>query len=116
MTSAKHTIRMLLAAAAVSFALASCSNKATEDQMKALRTLDQQRDALAQDLDRAKNNLRDAQGKLAAQDKDLADCQAQTAAVKDGLTRWPNVWADSADWNPPAPPPPPEPKTGKKHR
>lgn len=108
MTSAKRMIRMLVGAAAVSFALSSCSNKATEDQMKALRDLDQQRDALTQDLDRAKNTLRDAQGKLAAQDKDLADCQQQTAAVKDGLSKWPNVWPDQADWNPPPPPPAPE--------
>ncbi|HYM19671.1 MAG TPA: hypothetical protein VEW28_01570 [Candidatus Kapabacteria bacterium] len=84
--------------------------------MKSLRTLDQQRDALSQDLDRAKNSLRDAQGKLAAQDKDLADCQQQTAAVRDGLTQWPNIWPDAADWNPPAPAPAPEPTKTKKHR
>jgi F0F1-type ATP synthase membrane subunit b/b' len=116
MTSTKQTVRLLITAATFAVALSSCSNKATEEQMKALRELDQRRDGLAQDLDRAKNTLRDAQGKLAAQDRDLADCQQQTQAVREGLSQWPNIWPDNAEWNPPPPPPPPvvEPKKSKK--
>ncbi|MBS1903400.1 MAG: hypothetical protein JSS75_06845 [Bacteroidetes bacterium] len=116
MTSPKQTIRLLVAAAAVAATLSSCSNKATEEQMKTLHELDQRRDGLVQDLDRAKNTLRDAQGKLAAQDRDLADCQQQTQAVRDGLAQWPNIWPDANEWNPPPPPPPAvEPKAKKKH-
>lgn len=92
--------------------LASCSNKATEEQMKTLHGLDAQRDQLRGDLANAQNSLKDAQGKLASADRDLADCQADTRAAQEGLSRWPNVWADSTEWNPPAPPPPPE--KGKK--
>ena len=108
MTSPKQLLRLLAAAAVVSIALSSCSNKATEDQMKTLRDLDQHRDALQQDLDRAKTSLRDVQGKLAAQERSLADCQQQTQAVRAGLEQWPNIWPDSAEWNPPPPPPPAE--------
>jgi outer membrane murein-binding lipoprotein Lpp len=106
---------LALAALGLMPLLASCSNKATEEQMKTLRDLDQQRDGLRSDLQSAQNNLRDAQGKLASADRDLADCQAETRGAQEGLSRWPNVWADSADWNPPAPPPPPEkPMKGKR--
>ena|SRR5579883_821977 len=115
MTSPKGTIRLLFAAGTLALALSSCSNKATEEQMKALRELDQKRDALQQDLDKAKSNLRDVQGKLAAKDKELADCQQQTQAVREGLQQWPNIWPDAADWNPPPPPPAPEPTKAKKH-
>jgi outer membrane murein-binding lipoprotein Lpp len=117
MTSPKQIVRILVVAAAVSVALSSCSNKATEEQMKTLRELDQNRDGLKIDLDRAMATLRDAQGKLAAQDRELADCQQQTNAVREGLSKWPNIWPDETDWNPPPPPPPPEPaKTSKKGR
>ncbi|MDP4219664.1 MAG: hypothetical protein Q8916_05475 [Bacteroidota bacterium] len=95
--------------------LSSCSNKATEDQMKKLRELDQSRDGLKMDLEHAKGSLADVQGKLAAQDRDLADCQSQTAAVRAGLVNWPNIWPDSADWRV-APPPPPPAAPAKKKR
>ena len=72
MTSPKQTIRLLVAAAAVAATLSSCSNKATEEQMKTLRDLDQRRDGLVQDLDRAKNTLRDAQGNLAVAPQGLS--------------------------------------------
>lgn len=81
--------------------------------MKTLRELDQNRDRLQSELDRSKNTLRDLQSKLAGQDRDLADCQKQTAAVREGLAQWPNIWPDANEWNPP-PPPAPEPMTGKK--
>jgi len=101
------TIKGILAIAAVAMVgLSSCSNKATEEQMKKLGDLDRTRDGLRSDLERAKGNLADVQGKLAAQDRDLADCNRQTAAVREGLASWPNIWADSADWRiapPPAP-------------
>lgn len=92
--------------------LTSCSNKATEEQMKTLHGLDAQRDQLRGDLGNAQNSLKDAQGKLASADRDLADCQADTRAAQAGLEKWPNVWADSTEWNPP--PPPPAPEKGKK--
>jgi hypothetical protein len=88
--------------------MTSCSNKATEEQMKTLHGLDQQRDQLRSDLQGAQNNLRDAQGKLANADRDLADCQSDTKAAQDGLAKWPNVWPDSADWRVAPPPPPPD--------
>src|SRR5438105_9325080 len=94
--------------------LTSCSNKATEEQMKTIHQLDQQRDGLRSDLSHAQDNLRDAQGKLANADRDLADCQNDTKAAQEGLSRWPNVWADSADWRLAPPPPPPEEKHSKK--
>jgi len=87
--------------------MASCSNKATEEQMRTIHQLDQTRDGLRMDLQHAQDNLRDAQGKLANADRDLADCQADTRAAQDGLAKWPNVWPDNAEWNPPPPPPPP---------
>ncbi len=84
--------------------------------MKTLHDLDQQRDQLKMDLQHAQDNLRDAQGKLASADRDLTDCQNDTRAVQEGLTRWPNVWADSADWRVAPPPPPVEEKHTKKMR
>jgi len=117
MHSLKQWLGLVAIAAVVTAGLSSCSNKATEEQMKTLRELDQSRDALRMDLDRAMQTLRDAQGKLAAQDRDLSDCNTQTAAVKAGLAQWPNVWPDAADWNPPPPPPPaPEPVKKKGHK
>jgi len=117
MKSPKTLTRVFCIAALAMFGLSSCSNKATEEQMKKLRDLDQTRDGLRSDLDRAKGNLSDVQGKLSAQDRDLADCNAQTAAVRQGLTQWPNIWADSADWRL-APPPAAmdDMKTKKKHK
>ena len=116
MKSPKTLTRVLCIAAVAMFGLSSCSNKATEEQMKKLRDLDQSRDGLRSDLERAKGNLSDAQGKLSAQDRDLADCNRQTAAVHEGLASWPNIWADSADWRAAPPPPPPAvTPTKKKH-
>lgn len=114
-----RTLRSLAAIATLGLAsfLASCSNKATEEQMKTLHALDQQRDQLKMDLSHAQDNLRDSQGKLANADRDLADCQADTKAAQAGLAMWPNVWPDSADWRV-APPPPAEMETKvtkKKH-
>jgi septal ring factor EnvC (AmiA/AmiB activator) len=94
--------------------LSSCSNKATEEQMKTLRELDQNRDRLSSELERAKASLADANAKLSAQDKDLADCRQQTQAVQEGLKMWPNIWPDANEWNPPPPPPPPAPTKSKK--
>ena len=102
------TLSWILSLALVAmFGLSSCSNKATEEQMKKITDLDRQRDGLKMDLEHAKGSLADAQGKLSAQDRDLSDCRQQTAAVQAGLSQWPNVWPDAADWNPPPPPPPP---------
>ncbi len=103
-----RTLRSFVAIAALGLAplVTSCSNKATEEQMKTLHDLDQQRDQLKVDLQRAQDNLRDAQGKLSSADRDLADCQSDTRAAQAGLAMWPNVWPDSADWKV-APPPPP---------
>lgn len=115
MKSPKTLTRIFAIAVLAMAGLSSCSNKATEEQMKALRDLDVNRDNLKMDLARAKSNLSDVQGKLAAQDRDLADCQSQTAAVRAGLVNWPNIWADSADWRLAPPPPPPAPAK-KKHR
>ena len=96
----------LLAAAGLavllSTGLQSCSSKATEEQMKTLSDLDRQRDGLKNDLQSAQDKLKDAQAKLAQQDRDLSDCNLDTQAAKDGLMRWPNIWADSADWRMPA--------------
>ena len=116
MKSPKTLSRIIAIASIAILGLSSCSNKATEEQMKSLRDLDQTRDDLKMDLARAKSSLSDAQGKLAAQDKELADCQSQTAAVRAGLVNWPNIWPDSADWRLAPPPPPPAPVTKKKHR
>jgi hypothetical protein len=113
-----HMFSRVIVIALIAMAgLSSCSTKATEDQMKKIRDLDASRDGLKMDLDRAKGNLSDAQGKLAAQDRDLADCNSQTAAVRAGLVNWPNIWADSADWRM-APPPSQEMNepSKKKHR
>lgn len=101
-----RTLRSFVAIAALGLAplMTSCSNKATEEQMKTLHDLDMQRDQLRTDLSTAQNSLRDAQGKLASADRDLADCQSDTKAAQAGLAMWPNVWPDSADWRV-APPP-----------
>jgi len=117
MKSANKITLVLCIALVAMLGLSSCSNKATEEQMKKITDLDRTRDGLKMDLERAKGNLSDVQGKLAAQDRDLADCNRQTEAVRQGLAQWPNVWPDAADWNPPPPPPPPAemPKTKKKH-
>ncbi|HEY3876286.1 MAG TPA: hypothetical protein VGM92_12480 [Candidatus Kapabacteria bacterium] len=111
-----RTLRSTAAIAALSLAamLTSCSNKATEEQMKTLHALDQQRDQLKMDLSHEQDNLRDAQGKLANADRDLSDCQSDTKAAQAGLAMWPNVWPDSADWRL-APPPAMETAPVKKH-
>ena len=90
--------------------------KATEEQMKTISDLDQQRESLRMDMQHAQDNLRDAQGKLANADRDFADCQADTRAASDGLQRWPNVWADSVDWRLAPPPPPVQEKATKKKK
>ena len=111
----KPLSRFLVLLAVASLGLVGCSNKATEEQMKTLRDLDGQRSRLQSDLDRANASLRDLQSKLAAQDRELSDCQRDMAAVREGLVTWPNVWPDEADWNPPPPPPPaPAPTTGRR--
>ena len=103
-----RTLRSFVAIAALGLAplMTSCSNKATEEQMKTLRDLDQQRDQLKTELSQTQNTLRDAQGKLSSADRDLSDCQSDTRAAQAGLAMWPNVWPDSTDWRV-APPPPP---------
>ena len=95
-----NTLRSFVAIAALGLAplVTSCSNKATEEQMKTLHDLDQQRDQLKSDLSNAQNSLRDSQGKLASADRDLSDCKSDTQAAQAGLAMWPNVWPDSADW------------------
>ncbi len=97
------TLRSFVAIAALGLAplVTSCSNKATEEQMKTLHDLDQQRDQLRMDLQQALGNLRDAQGKLANANLDLTDCQSDTQAAQAGLAMWPNVWPDSVDWRMP---------------
>ena len=99
----------------LALSLASCSNKATEEQMKALNELDRQRDGLRSDLERAQSSLKTAQASLSQQNKELADCNSDTQAARASLGNWPNVWSDSTEWNPPPPPPPPAP-TKKKRR
>lgn len=112
----KRTLPYFLGLALVaSLGLSSCSNKATEEQMKSLRELDGNRDRLQRELDDANRRLSDAQGKLAAQDRELQDCQKDTQAVREGLALWPNIWPDANEWNPPPPPPAPEPvKKGRR--
>lgn len=94
----KNLLMVVCAATLLGTTLTSCSNKATEEQMKTLRDLDAQRDNLRSDVSRANANLSDVRGKLAAQDRDLADCNADTQAATTWLSNWPNVWADSNDW------------------
>ncbi len=105
-------------AALVSGSLTSCANHWTEEQQKSLMALDNNRDGLQSELARTKDQLMDAKSKLASQDKDLNDCNADTQAIMDRLSKWPNIWPDNAIWNPP-PPPAPEPTTftgkAKKH-
>ena len=100
----RKTVLALASLALVgTMSLQSCSSKATEEQMKTLSDLDRQRDALKNDLGSAQDKLRDVQGKISQQDRDLSDCNMDTQVAKDGLTRWPNIWADSADWRMAAP-------------
>jgi hypothetical protein len=118
----KNTLRSCAVLAALAILglapmLTGCGpTKASEEQMKTISDLTQQRDALKTDMQHAQDDLRDAQGKLANADRDLADCQADTRAASDALQRWPNVWADSADWRVAPPPPPPVEKAAKKMR
>ena len=118
MLSRKNVLAVACAALLGLTSLQSCSNKATEEQMKALGALDHQRDGLRNDIQAAQDRLKDVQGRLAVHDRDLSDCNLDTQAAKDGLTRWPNIWADSADWRvAPPPAPAPEPMTkGKKKK
>ncbi len=109
-----RSIRSFAALAALGLVplLMSCSNKATEEQMKTLQGLDQQRSQLQTSLQQAQSNLSDANGKLASANRDLTDCQNNTAAAKAGLALWPNVWPDSVDWRVT---PPPAPVTAPRH-
>jgi len=97
----KKTLLSAAMLAAFTLTLASCSNKATEEQMKTLRELDAQRDGLRAELDRQNASLRDAKGKLTAHDRDLKDCNDDTQFARAELVNWPNVWADSVDWRMP---------------
>jgi hypothetical protein len=113
-TKTVRSYAMLAAFAALG--LASCSNKATEEQMKTLGELDRQREGLRGDLQRSQSDLRDAQGKLANAQRDLSDCNTDTQAASAMLQKWPDVWPDSVEWRL-APPPAPVPeKTGKKSK
>lgn len=94
----KKTSLLVAAVAVFTLGLASCSNKATEEQMKTLRELDARRDGLRSELERAQSSVRDAKGKLATHDRDLKDCNDDTDFARTQLTMWPNVWADSTDW------------------
>ncbi|MEI8134005.1 MAG: hypothetical protein WCH46_02865 [bacterium] len=116
MKSPNKLLLTLCIGASLVLGLSSCSNKATEEQMKKITELDRTRDGLRIDLERAKGSLSDVQGKLAAQDRDLNDCNKLTAQVREGLSMWPNIWPDAAEWNPPPPPPPPAPEVKKKKR
>jgi len=106
----------LAALATMGFApmLTGCSNKATEEQMKALGELDRQREGYRADLQRAQSSLSDVRGKLANADRDLKDCNDDTQAASAWLQKWPNVWADSTDWRLAPPPPPPAPEKSTK--
>ena len=95
-------------ASALALTVVSCSNKATEEQMKTLADLDRQRAGLQDDLKRAQQNLAEQQSKVANAKRDLTDCQNDTQGATAMLARWPNVWADSVDWRL-APTPAPEP-------
>ena len=94
----KKTVLSVAMLAAFTLTLASCSNKATEEQMKTLRELDSERDGLRAELERNQSALRDAKGKLTTQDRDLKDCNDDTQFARAELVNWPNVWADSLDW------------------
>jgi hypothetical protein len=94
----KKTVLSVAMLAAFTLTLASCSNKATEEQMKTLRALDSERDGLRSELERTQSALRDAKGKLTAQDRELKDCSDDTQFARAELVNWPNVWADSLDW------------------
>ncbi|HET6511320.1 MAG TPA: hypothetical protein VFH43_03950 [Candidatus Kapabacteria bacterium] len=94
----KKTVLSVAMLAAFTLTLASCSNKATEEQMKTLRALDSERDGLRAELERNQSALRDAKGKLTTQDRDLKDCNDDTQFARAELVNWPNVWADSLDW------------------
>lgn len=94
----KKTLLSVALLGAFTLGLSSCSNKATEEQMKTLRELDSRRDGLRSELDRLNASLRDARGKLASHDRDLKDCNDDTQFARAELVNWPNVWADSVDW------------------
>jgi len=96
----KKTLLSVALLGAFTLGLASCSNKATEEQMKTLRELDSRRDGLRAELDRLNASLRDSRAKLASHDRDLKDCGDDTQFARAELVNWPNVWADSADWRP----------------
>jgi hypothetical protein len=96
----KKTLLSVAMLGAFTLTLASCSNKATEEQMKTLRALDSERDGLRAELDRTQASLRDAKGKLTTHDRDLKDCNDDTQFARAELVNWPNVWADSVDWRP----------------
>jgi hypothetical protein len=104
---------------ALALTLASCSNKATEEQMKTLADLDRQRSGLQDDLRRAQQNLAEQQSKLTNAKRDLSDCTNDTQGASAMLSRWPDVWADSVDWRiaPPVVPVPDAkaPRLKKKH-
>ena len=97
----KKTLLSVAMLGAFTLTLASCSSKATEEQMKTLRELDAQRDGLRAELDRQNAALRDAKGKLTSHDRELKDCGDDTQFARAELVNWPNVWADSADWRMP---------------
>lgn len=83
---------------ALALTMASCSNKATEEQMKTLGELDRQRSGLQDDLRRAQQNLAEQQSKLTNAKRDLTDCTNDTQGATAMLSRWPDVWTDSVDW------------------
>ena len=94
----KKTLLSVAMLGAFTLTLASCSNKATEEQMETLRQLDSEREGLRSELDRTNASLRDARAKLATHDRDLKDCNDDTQFARAELVNWPNVWADSLDW------------------
>ena len=115
----RSVLQFAAAATMLSGMLTGCANHWTEEQQKTLLALDQQRDGLRSDLARTKDQLMDSKSKLSMQDRNLSDCNAQTAAARAALAKWPDIWADSADWRIAPPPPAPDAEfkgTAKKKR
>jgi uncharacterized protein (DUF3084 family) len=93
----------LVAVAAASLGLVSCSSKITDEQMTELQNLKQQESSLRQQVSAKEAEKSRLQGEVAARRGDLDKCNTDRQFIEGKLATWPDIWPDWKDTPPAAP-------------
>ncbi len=75
-------------------ALASCSNKITEEQLAMIKELRKREQSLNEDIRKKEQEVNRVQSEVNARKADMNKCNDKKAFVQDKLSRWPNIWPD----------------------